>query len=231
MTLGLSLRRRERGWPMPPAAPSTATLKPRCCWVAMVARCRKQDAKGTTRVRPSASAPSAARPPSRTEPLGTCRPRYTCRGAAPVRAPRRRDASCKLRSTWTSTPPPPPKHAASVRVTPAHRAPVLPAAGALTARLETSGLAERSMAAECERTAAEGWKSSSKSSVGGGRVGPTIGTTVNHANYFSCKIICPLSIRLTPKLTSKDGGERPAACRRPTAPREPLALPQGRRHA
>ena len=45
VTLGLSFRRRERGWPMPPAAPSTATLKPRCCWVAMVARCRKQDAK------------------------------------------------------------------------------------------------------------------------------------------------------------------------------------------
>lgn len=41
VTLGFSFRRRDRGWPMPPAAPSTATLKPRCCWVAIVALCRE----------------------------------------------------------------------------------------------------------------------------------------------------------------------------------------------
>ena len=87
MTLGLSFRRRERGWPMPPAAPSTATLKPRCCWVAMVARCRKQDAKIQARTcARQRRRPTPPRPPPPSNEPRTRRPRHGCCGAAPGRA-------------------------------------------------------------------------------------------------------------------------------------------------
>jgi hypothetical protein len=81
-------------------------LKPRCCWVAMVARCRKQDAKS-----PSAPAPNA--PPTPATPSNepqTRRPRLGCSGAYPGRAsppPRGHARACFATYVYAPRGPPP----------------------------------------------------------------------------------------------------------------------------
>jgi hypothetical protein len=160
VTLGLSFRRRERGWPMPPAAPSTATLKPRCCWVAMVARCRKQDAKIQARTcarqrrRPT---PPYPRHPA-TSPGHSAHALVAMEPLLAARRRRRADTrghALPRRFMLQGDPPPPsrvgeqPPRGGRRRsrsgAAPACATRLNPRALALTVRLERRGLALRSM--------------------------------------------------------------------------------------